>query len=118
MSRVLTRPPEGTPKLYSQDGLGYRAQVWAHYFAGGSDWLVTEYDPVADLAFGWVCLNGDRRNAELGYFSLAEMEAVEVVRSTPGGLLVVIVDHDDHWQPRALETAIAEIDSRQGVAGG
>lgn len=103
----LTRPPGDTPRLYAQDGKGYGATVYAHYFIGGCDWLVTEYDPTEDVAFGWACLHGDRWNAELGYISLAELESVR----TP-----FAVDYETDWQPIPLTEAIELLDRRQGGA--
>lgn len=102
----LTRPGPETPALYAQDGKGDEATVHHHYFIGGCDWLVTEYDPAEDMAFGWAC-TGDRQGAELGYVSLAEMEKVRV-----NGIFTV--DHDDHWTPVSLREAIAEVDRRHG----
>lgn len=103
----LPRPPAGTPPLYAQDGKGYDAVVHAHYFIGSNDWLVTEYDPAEDVAFGWACLNGDRANAELGYTSLAELEQVLVHA-------FMLVDCEDPWEPVPLHAAIALLDRRQG----
>lgn len=103
----LPRPPADTPPLYAQDGKGYDATVHAHYFIGSSDWLVTEYDPAEDVAFGWACLGGDRDSAELGYTSLAELEQVRV-------LAFLVVDREDPWQPMPLREAIAMLDQRQG----
>lgn len=111
---TLKRPPATTPALYAQDGKGYDATVYAHYFLGGNDWLVTEYDPKEDIAFGWACLNGDRQNAELGYVSLAELESVRM-RAMVGDIPVPFpVEYDEHWQPMTLTEAIAELDRRQG----
>jgi len=101
----LRRPPKATPSLYSQDGKGYEAKVYAHYFVGGCDWFVTEYDPAEDIAFGWACL-GDRQNAELGYVSIAELETVRVGGAFP-------VDYETGWQPITLTEAIARMDGRQ-----
>lgn len=100
----MKRPPANTPRLYAQDGKGYDATVFAHYFLGGNDWLVTEYDPVDDLAFGWACLNGDRHNAELGYFSLAEMSEVRgrlrvVLDGVPVGELPTAIELEEDWRP-------------------
>lgn len=110
MAGGLQRPPADTAPLYGQDGKGYEATVHAHYFLGGSDWFVTEYRPEEDLAFGWVCLNGDRQNAELGYVSLAELEAVRGSISINGRRVdsVLPVEYDEHWQPKPLRQAIAE----------
>jgi hypothetical protein len=103
----MKRPPAETPKPYGQDGKGYEAIVYAHYFVGSCDWFVTEYDPKDDIAFGWACL-GDRNNAELGYVSLTEMEQVRI---PPYGLLV---DYEDDWQQTTLAYAIARMDAKQG----
>lgn len=115
----MKRPPADTPKLYTQDGKGYEATVYAHYFLGANDWLVTEYDPDTDVAFGWACLNGDRDMAELGYTSLTELEDVQVPvkvglgRQTRVGWYAHI-EYDEHWRQMTLREAIALLDERQG----
>lgn len=69
--------------------------VWIRYFAGAAcEWLVMEYDPAEEVAFGWADL-GDPQNAELGYFSLVELRVLLVRR--PDGLPVV-VERDLHWE--------------------
>jgi hypothetical protein len=45
-----------------------------HYFYGGSDFYVCEYDPKDGLMFGYGILNGDLPNSEWGYFSVSEFE--------------------------------------------
>lgn len=102
---TLTRPPADTPALC--DSAGDNAIVHAHYFFGSCDWLITEYDPEQDEAFGWVCL-GDPGNAEFGYISFAELEAVKV---GPG----FTVEFETDWQPRPLREAIDMILARHGV---
>lgn len=42
---------------------------------GAATWYVTEYDPSEKLFFGFVNL-GDDEMAELGYFSLEELEGI------------------------------------------
>ncbi len=70
---ILKTPPADTAALYAQDGRGKDATCFAAYtLPNGFVWLVTEYDPVEHMAFGWACLN-DPQNAELGYFSLHEL---------------------------------------------
>jgi hypothetical protein len=123
MTHQLARPI--APALYSQDGLRMNAIVHEHYFLSGSDWLITEYDPEDDLAFGWACLNGDRQSAELGYVSMAELESVQVpLRVSLGGdmgeqtltLGNVGVERDEHWPPgMTLSAAIAELNARSGA---
>jgi Protein of unknown function (DUF2958) len=112
--------PGSAPALYSQDGRGYGATVHAHYFMGTCDWLVTEYDPDDDLAFGWACLGGDRQNAELGYVSLAELEQIKVPLRVRFGERTVVIGHhvverDADWPSGLTITeAIALLDTRQG----
>lgn len=111
--------PRTAPKLYAQDGKGYEAVVFEHYFVAGCDWLVTEYDPKDDLAFGWACLGGDRQMAELGYTNLAELEAVQVpVCMRVNGQEVlghVPVERDEHWPAgMTLRQAIEQLDRASG----
>ena len=114
------RRPKGAPALYAQDGRGYDATTYEHYFISGSDWLVTEYDPAEDVAFGWVCLNGDDQMAELGYFSLAELEAVRgrmrvtSAQGVPMAVLPVCVERDEHWTPKPLREAIDALRRARG----
>jgi hypothetical protein len=57
------------PKLYSGEKLKEHP-IALHYFAGGTDIYVTEWDG-KDTFFGYTILNGDRQNAEWGYSSLS-----------------------------------------------
>lgn len=118
-SYSMPRPPASTPPLYAQDGQGYDALVHAHYFLGGSDWLVTEYNPDEDVAFGWCCLAGDRQNAELGYVNLGELETVAVpLRAQVAGQVWTLgdqhVEQEADWLPMPLHQAVALLDARQG----
>jgi len=46
-------------------------------FGGGAcSWYIFEYDPEAKEAFGFVTL-GDPQMAEIGYISIAELEAIK-----------------------------------------
>ncbi len=83
----------GIPGLYETEHVPAEDKtLHVHYFAGGSDWWIAEYDPETGTAFGYACL-GDPQDAEWGYVDLPELEAVSV-RS---GL--VVVERDLHWQP-------------------
>jgi hypothetical protein len=112
--------PQGAPALYEQDGKGYDAIVYAHYFIGSSDWLITEYSPEEDVAFGWACLNGDRQVAELGYVSLTELESVALpttvqMNGVDLGAFEQKVERDAQWpEGLTLTEAIALIDERHG----
>ena len=85
------------PKLYSQDGKGYDAIVHVKYFdpLGSSAWFGTEYDKEQRLFFGWACLNGNIEDAELGYFSLDQIENTRIER-------------DMYFAPCSLKKAIKD----------
>jgi len=102
----IATPPVVTPRILETDGEGEAAIAYAHYFIGGCDWLITEYDPESTLAFGWACL-GERTNAELGYIDLAELDAIRI---GPG----LRVDMETDWEPCPLADAIALLDARAG----
>lgn len=100
------------PALYSQDGLGDNAIVYIKFFHPFSHWywFATEGSPVdADgyydtdkpkvdfLFFGYVW--GDF--PEFGYFSLSEMEAINV-----GGLPM---ERDLYFKPKRLSEVKAEL---------
>ena len=58
---------EDIPTLYKQDGKGYNAVAYLHYFVGGTDWWITEYDKQTNQMFGYVVLNEDWQMSEFGY---------------------------------------------------
>ena len=59
------------PPIYGQDGKRMNAVAYFHYFAGGSDWYITEYNKDTNEAYGYVILNGDTQMSELGYIDIA-----------------------------------------------
>jgi len=61
-----------------------------HFFIGGSDWYVAEYDG-DDTFFGFVILNSDYQMAEWGYFSLFELDRA---KDRTG----IEIDIDLYWQ--------------------
>lgn len=83
------------PKLYEQDGKGYDAVVYAHYFTGATDFFVTERD--GDDMFGFAILNGDYEMSELGYLSLRELKGISSLNL------------DFHWEAVTLREALKEI---------
>jgi hypothetical protein len=88
------------PAPYETDAVPLADKViHLHYFTGGSDWYLAELDPTGTLAFGFVCLNSDRQNAEWGWLDLAELESVYV---PPFG----IVERDCWWRPRRFAEAV------------
>jgi hypothetical protein len=84
------------PKSYETDGQGDKAIAHLHYFAGGSDFYITEKDKgdgrdevpgQQHQAFGLSDVFGD--GGELGYVSIAE-------------LIQHKVELDLYWTPRTL----------------
>jgi len=64
------------PRLYTTDNLPpEQVKIVAKFFypRSAATWYATEYDPEEQLFFGYVNL-GDPQCAELGYFSLEELE--------------------------------------------
>ena len=68
--------------------------IHMHFFIGGCDWYITEYDPVDKLFFGFANLNDDQ-NAEWGYISLEEMKESNIKGFE--------VDRDLNWTVRAVK---------------
>lgn len=79
------------PPLYATGDIPAKDKIVAmHFFFGGCDWYAVEFDG-EDVFFGYAVLNGDLANAEWGYFSLSEMETINI-----NGFEI---DRDLHWQP-------------------
>jgi len=96
------------PPLYSQDGKGGKAVVYAKYFTPSSSWtwLATEGEPVLDESgkevdfkfFGLV----EGHEKELGYFVLSELEEVRGPMGLP-------IERDLHFKPKMLEEIAPEM---------
>jgi hypothetical protein len=81
------------PKLYGTRGMKEHPAIF-HYFYGGTDIYICEYDQDDGLMFGFVILNGDLQNAEWGYISLEEI------------LPIAIMNIDYHFQEQSIEAAL------------
>ena len=81
------------PPLYSQDGKGDDAIVYAKFFDPCSSWTwyATEYDPDTREFFGLV----DGEYKELGYFSLDQLESFT-------NFLGLGIERDIHFDPIKL----------------
>lgn len=80
------------PRLYATEDRSPEAKsIHLHFFIGGCDWYVAEYDG-DDIFFGFAILNCDYQNAEWGYFSLDELRSLSIAG--------IEVDNDIHWYPR------------------
>lgn len=78
------------PRLYETEETALADKlVFLHFFIGGSDWYITEYDG-EDIFFGYAILNGDLINAEWGYISFQELQGIKVG--------FVEIDCDLHWK--------------------
>ena len=80
------------PKLYETEGVPLEEKlIWVHFFIGGCDWYVSEYDEEENLFWGYAILNGDLDMAEWGYVSFDELKSIRI----PPGFEV---DCDQYWQ--------------------
>ena len=66
------------PGLYKTEETPLKEKIiYLHFFIGGCDWYVAEYD-CYDTCWGFAVLNSDCQNAEWGYFSLSELEQINI----------------------------------------
>ena len=107
--KLLTKDiREILPPLYSQDGKGGKAVVYAKYFTPSSSWtwLCTEGEPVldesqneVDFKFFGLVLGHER---EFGYFLLSELEEVRGPMGLP-------IERDLWFKPKTLEEIVPEM---------
>lgn len=91
------------PALYATDGQGDDVLVQVKYFTPDSSytWYALEYDPQQRVFFGWVIDANAPHFAELGSFSLDELESVR----GPWGLPV---ERDLYFDPKPLREVKAQ----------
>lgn len=84
------------PKLYETEDIAPKEkQIYLHFFIGGCDWYVAEYDG-EDTFFGFAILNNDLASAEWGYVSFSELKSIS------SGFCEI--DNEVNWKVRkALE---------------
>ncbi len=94
--------PEGAPPLYSQQDVA-DPMVVAKLFTPCSSWtwLITEFSPEEQLAFGYCYDASFPEGAELGYVSVEELTSL-TSRGMP------LVERDRWFTPKRLSQAIAE----------
>ena len=81
------------PRLYSSQDVPPEAKIIRmHFFIGGSDWYICEWNG-DDLFYGFAILNQDYQMTEWGYVSFPELKRLRI------GWLEV--DRDLHWHPRS-----------------
>jgi len=83
------------PKLYETENVPIADKfIYLHFFIGGSDWYIAEYDG-NDLLWGYAILNGDDINAEWGYISFSELKEIKI-----DGWLEIDCELEEHWKVR------------------
>jgi hypothetical protein len=66
------------PNLYETEQTPLKQKiVHLHFFLGGCDWYVVEYDG-EDIFFGYAILNNDYDMAEWGYISFRELKNINI----------------------------------------
>lgn len=66
------------PRLYETEDVPLKEKaIYLHFFIGGCDWYVAEYDG-EDLFWGYAILNGDLEMAEWGYISFEELKRIKI----------------------------------------
>lgn len=93
MSLLPLELREALPPLYTNEELGLAAQALVKFFTPDSSWTWygSEFDG-EDIFFGLVI----GFEAELGYFSLAELESVKGPMGLP-------IERDEHFKPKTLQ---------------
>ena len=91
------------PPLYANEEKSLaETKVIAKFFfpVGASSWYATEFDPEEGRFFGFVNL-GDDQMAELGYFSLVELEEFKTDRFP-----YLRIERDKFWDSK---TSLADV---------
>jgi len=82
-------------KLYETEAVPFADKlICLHFFIGGSDWYIAEYDG-EDLFWGYAILNNDYINAEWGYISFSELKEIKI-----DGWLEIDCELEEHWKVR------------------
>ncbi len=79
------------PKLYETEKIPLKNKtIHLHFFIGGCDWYITEYDG-KELFWGYAILNNDLEMSEWGYISFRELMELNIRG--------IEVDNDLYWKP-------------------
>ena len=83
------------PRLYETEDVPlFEKKIYLHFFLGGCDWFVAEYDG-KDTFFGFAILNNDLQGAEWGYIGFSELKSIKV-----RGWIEVDCELDEFWKVR------------------
>lgn len=91
--------------------------ILAHFFMGGNDWYVTDYDPETEVMFCYAVINGNLQFAEWG--TVFYQEDPNNPASKGNNLMdlkhsFVEVDFDKHFKPTPFKEILAELNKRYG----
>jgi hypothetical protein len=92
IERLETRLRE-CPLIGGTDGMEEHPAMF-HYFYGGTDIYICEYNRERGIMFGFAILNGDLQNAEWGYIDLAEI------------ITIPVMNIDYHFEEQSVEAAL------------
>ena len=96
------------PKLYETEDIPLQGkEIHLHFFIGGSDWYICEWDG-KDTFFGFAILNNDYQMAEWGYVSFSELKELKIK-----GWLEVDCELEEIWKVRKA----SEIDKIRKAQG-
>lgn len=77
-NKPTTEELQRLPALYATEKRpAPEKTIHMHFFFGGCDWYAAEFDG-EDTFFGFAVLHGDLECAEWGYFSLSELEDINI----------------------------------------
>lgn len=81
------------PRLYETEHVPLKDKmIYLHFFIGGCDWYVAEYDGV-DLFWGYAILNDDHQCAKWGYISFTELKEIKI-----NGWLEIDCEREESWR--------------------
>jgi len=83
------------PTLGSTENAPKDIVIHLHFFIGGCDWYIAEFDG-DDTFYGFAIINNDLQNAEWGYISFSELRSLRI------GFLQVDCEHAKHFKPRKV----------------
>jgi len=93
---------EKMPRLYTQDGKGKAAIVYAHLFGPSGDWWLTEVNEDGTEAFGFVRLAAMPDCAELGYISITELQELVDSEFIAKKDIRFLIEREKNWEPCTL----------------
>ena len=77
------------PRLYATEDMPVEeTMIYEHFFLGGCDCYVAEYDPDGRIFFGHAILNDDLDNTEWGYIGFDEPHEVQNLRMAADTLTI------------------------------